>query len=234
MRRRVRIADLGGVAEFAGGSGLELERRLPGTGEWEIEIGFGKGRYLLRRAEAEPERRFVGIEVAGEYFALAARRLERRRIPNLLLLEGDAGYFATTLLPHARFAAVHVYFPDPWPKLRHRKRRLFAPDTVDLVASLVAPGGRLWFATDFLEYGEEVRALLGRYPGCAVVEHRGLWPDGARTNYEAKYVDEGRPILRLEVAFAGAAPHPEGLRDLVVGPRLALEAEPVLEPAAGG
>ena len=220
MKRAVRYADRAGIRPLPAGEALDLDRRLPGGGDWELEIGFGKGRYLLGRAEAEPGRRFVGIEIAGEYFGLAARRLARRRIANLLLLEGDAAYFATTLLPRAGFAAVHVYFPDPWPKLRHRKRRLFAADSVDLVASLVAPGGRLWFATDFLEYGAGVRELLERYPGAAVTVRDGPWPEGPRTNYEAKYVAEGRPIVRLEVAFASETPpHPDGVLELLVAAR---------------
>jgi tRNA (guanine-N7-)-methyltransferase len=224
VKRRFRVADRTGVAPLAPGEALELRQRLPGEGPIELEIGFGKGRYLLRRAQSDAERRFVGIEIAGEYFALAARRLARRRIGNLLLLEGDAAYFAAAHLPGRGFSAVHVYFPDPWPKLRHRKRRLFAPDSVDLVASLVEPGGRLWFATDFLEYGEGVARLLERYPGARTVRHESPWPDGARTNYEAKYIAEGRPILRLEVAFDGSPPHPDGVRELLVGPR-AVEAD---------
>jgi tRNA (guanine-N7-)-methyltransferase len=220
VKRGVRFADRSGIRPLAAGEALDLERLLPGAGEWELEIGFGKGRYLLGRAAAERERRFLGIEIAGEYFGLAARRMARRKLPNLLLLEGDAAYFATALLPRAGFAAVHVYFPDPWPKLRHRKRRLFATDSVDLVASLVAPGGRLFFATDFLEYGAGVRDLLSTYPGAVVTEVDAGWPGGARTNYEAKYIAEGRPILRLEVAFAASAPpHPEGIRELLVAAR---------------
>lgn len=220
MKRAVRFADRAGIRPLPAGEALDCEGRLPGAGEWELEVGFGKGRYLLRRAAAEPARRFLGIEIAGEYFGLAARRLARRKIANLLLLEGDAAYFATAHLPRGAFAAVHVYFPDPWPKLRHRKRRLFAADSVDLVASLVAPGGRLWFATDFLEYGAGVRELLESYPGATVTAHAEPWPDGARTNYEAKYIAEGRRIVRLEVAFdAATPPHPDGLRELLVGAR---------------
>lgn len=235
MKQRPRFADLTGIHPLPAGGAFDLGERLAGGSAWELEIGFGKGRYLLRRAETDRERRFVGIEIAGEYFALAARRLARRRIPNLLLLEGDAAYFATSLLPLRAFGDVHVYFPDPWPKLRHRKRRLFAADSVDLLAALVAPGGRLWFATDFLDYGESVRALLESYPGTRVIVHDEPWPDGARTNYEAKYLAEGRAILRLEVTFDPAdpahpsdpskpsipvtRPHPEGLRDLLVAAR---------------
>ena len=146
---------------------------------------------------------------------------------NVVLLEGEAQYLAGAVLPRAFARAVHIYFPDPWPKSRHQRRRLFAPDSLDLVQGLLAPGGRLYFATDFLAYGEEVRRLLESHPGARVVVHEAPWPDGARTNYESKYLVEGRPILRLEVSFTGeTAPHPRGLLDLLVAPSARLGQQP--------
>jgi len=198
------------LAELA--APLPLPELVPGTGPWEVEIGFGKGRYLLRRSLEDPERRFLGVEIAGKYQRLFVERARRRKAANWIALRGDALYLLSAVLP-ARFAkAVHVYFPDPWPKSRHQKRRLFDPETVDLVVGLLADGGRLLFATDFLEYGEKVHEILATYPGLAVVR-RDRWEEGPRTNYEAKYEAEGRPILRLEAFWEGpcAAPlHPRG------------------------
>ncbi len=239
MSRVTRVATAQGLRPlFAGDSAAPaiVPEPFPRSGEpsggasrdpWEVEIGFGKGRYLLRRAALEPAARFLGIEIAGEYFRLVARRVARRRLANVVLLEGEAQYLAGAVLPKGFARAVHIYFPDPWPKSRHHRRRLFAADSLDLVQGLLAPGGRLFFATDFLAYGEEVRELLASHPGAQVTVREGPWPDGARTNYEAKYLVEGRPILRLEVDFAGAvAPHPRGLRDLLVAPSL----HPALQP----
>src|SRR3954452_2194086 len=80
---------------------------------WEVEIGFGKGRYLLRRCQEDPARRFLGIEVAGKYQRLFVERARRRQAGNWIALRGDAFYLLSAVLP-ARFAAgVHVYFPDP-------------------------------------------------------------------------------------------------------------------------
>jgi len=207
----IQLARAGGIEPFRGeGTAATLGRLLAGDGPWELEIGFGKGRFLLAAAAAHPERRFLGIEVAGEYFRLAARRLARRRLANLALLRGDALAILAARLPRGFAAAVHVYFPDPWPKKRHLKRRLFAPATVDVVLGALAPGGRLWFATDFLDYGRDVEALLAAHPGVDVDRLAGDWPEGPRTNYEAKYVAAGRPILRLAatVSAAAAALHP--------------------------
>ncbi len=141
---------------------------MPGEGaEWEVEIGFGKGRYLLRRSRGGPGRRFLGIELAGEYHGIFVDRARRRRLSNWVALRGEALYLLSAVLPAGFASAVHVYFPDPWPKSRHHKRRLFDPESVDLVLGLLRPGGRLLFATDFLEYGELVLEILQGYPGLA-------------------------------------------------------------------
>ena len=193
--------------DLAAGAGAGVADR-----RWEVEIGFGKGRFLLRRCLEHPERRFLGIEQVAEYHRLFVSRARRRGARNWVALRGEALYLLASALPRGFAAAVHVYFPDPWPKSRHHKRRLFDPETVDLVTGLLAPGGRLYFATDFLEYGELVRELLAAYPGLAVGRREVPWDDCPRTNYEAKYVAMGRPILRLEASLATPplALHPSG------------------------
>lgn len=199
---------------------LPLDELVPGDGPWEVEIGFGKGKYLLRRCQEDPGRRFLGMEVASEYFGMFVEKARRRRLANWIALRGDALALISAVLPHGFASAVHVYFPDPWPKSRHHKRRLFDPETVDLVLSLLEPGGRLLFATDFLEYGAVVQEILESYPGLRVTRRGHPWDEGPRTNYEAKYIIEGRPILRLEAVLdPGAARlHPGGARGVVVGP----------------
>ena len=196
---------------------LPLDELVPGTGwpaawpAWEVEIGFGKGKYLLRRCLEDPERRFLGIELVTEYFRRFTYRATHRGARNWAALRGDALYLLSAALPAGFASVVHVYFPDPWPKSRHHKRRLFDPETVDLVLGLLAEGGRLSFATDFLDYGELVMELLASYPGLAVERRDRPWDEGPRTHYEAKYMTEGRPILRLEATLEGrAALHPQG------------------------
>jgi tRNA (guanine-N7-)-methyltransferase len=120
---------------------------------------------------------------------------------NLVAVRGEALYLLSAVLPRGWAEAVHVYFPDPWPKSRQKKRRLFDVETVDLVLGLLAPGGRLCFATDFLEYGALVEEILRGFPALVVERVEGGWPEGPRTNYEAKYIVEGRPILRLVAHF---------------------------------
>jgi len=201
----------------AAGAPAALDRLVPGSGPWELEIGFGKGRYLLESARRRPERRYLGVEIAGQYFRILVQRARRRGLPNVLAVRGEALYLLSAVLPRGFARAVHVYHPDPWPKSRHHKRRLFDPETLDLVTGALVPGGTLYFATDHVDYGDLVLEILRAHPSLSVRRLEGGWPEGPRTNYEAKYVEEGRPILRL-VATAGADPaalHPAGVEGIV-------------------
>ncbi len=238
MTRPVLFAAGGSSADWSlaeVGAPAELDRLVPpppgrpgapgrpGDGGWELEIGFGKGRYLLAQAAEHPERRFLGIEIANPYFRILVGRARRRRLANLLAVRGEALYLLSAVLPRAFARAIHVYHPDPWPKSRHHKRRLLDPETIDLVLGALEPGGALYFATDHLDYGERVVEILDSHPAVVYRRLGGPWPDGPRTNYEAKYVAEGRPILRLVVEAArGESPgalHPEGRPGVLAAPR---------------
>lgn len=203
MNRPVLVASSGrlrGLAELP--SPLALEELVPYARRWELEIGAGKGRYLVDRAMAEPENAFVGIEVADPYFRMFVEGAEKRALTNVLAIRGEAEMVMATVLPRRFAAALHVYFPDPWPKARHEDRRLFSKGIVDLMVGLLLPGGMLSVATDDLAYGRTAEDLFGAH-GSLSVRRRHRWPRGPRTNYEVKYVREGRPIVRLEATRAG-------------------------------
>lgn len=229
MRLEALFSTAGGVTGLADINGpLQPSTLIPEPdGPWEVELGFGKGRFMLRSALAHPERRFLGVEVVSKYYRLLEGRARRQGADNLLVVRGEALYLLSTVLPRGFASVLHVYFPDPWPKQRHHKRRLFDPETVDLVLGVLKPGGRLCFATDFLEYGEKVHDILLDVPGLTLERRDQPWPDGARTNYEAKYIEEGRPILRLEGRMADPPPpehlHPQGADGIVAATSVRVE-----------
>lgn len=200
---------------------LELPNLLGTAGEgvcdWEVEIGFGKGRYLLERAQANPACGFLGIEVASKYYRRVRDRATRDHLQNLILLRGEARYLLAAVLPGSFARSVHVYFPDPWPKSRHHGRRLLDPESLDLLLRLLKSGGVFSFATDCLDYGELVSELLRAHPALKVENADDLSGDRPRTHYEDKYRREGRAILRVEARLAPCEDlfHPLGGRSVV-------------------
>ncbi len=168
----------------------------------EVEIGIGKGRFLLAQAEMRPEVNFLGIEWSLKYLRVARDRAERRGLANVRFYRADARHVLADLLPDASVSRVHVYCPDPWPKKRHRKRRLFTASTAAHLGRALAAGGYLDVSTDVLEYFEEIRAVIP--PNAGLVETADpLFPTGStegRTSYEVKYLALGRAIHRASYA----------------------------------
>jgi tRNA (guanine-N7-)-methyltransferase len=130
----------------------------------EVEIGSGKGLFLAAAAQQRPEHDFLGVEIAAKYAQFAAARLARLDLPNARVLHANALRLFRELLPEASLAAVHVYFPDPWWKKRHHKRRMMTAEFVAHVARTLRPGGGLHFWTDVVEYFEATRELLAAEP----------------------------------------------------------------------
>lgn len=169
----------------------------------ELEIGSGKGTFLLRRAKAEPGRNFLGIEWANEFYKFAVDRMQRWRIPNVRIARADASIFVRQHCPRESLHMLHVYHPDPWPKTRHHKRRLFQHAFVDAAVQCLVPGGRWAVQTDHAAYFEIIRDLLTRHPALETVSFHdpasGTLDDGVATNFEIKYRKQGRSIYQLAV-----------------------------------
>jgi tRNA (guanine-N7-)-methyltransferase len=167
----------------------------------EMEIGSGKGGFLLNRARALPQRNFVGIEYANKYFRYAADRMVRWQVTNVRLMRTDARHLVIHHLPPASLAILHVYHPDPWPKKRHHKRRLFQPAFVAAAVEALAPGGRLAVQTDHAEYFEQIREVVAAetrlVPAPFDIPEAGVVEGRVQTNFEVKYLREGRDIYQL-------------------------------------
>jgi tRNA (guanine-N7-)-methyltransferase len=176
----------------------------------ELEIGSGKGLFLANAASANPGHNFFGIEMAKKYARRAAERLAKRNLSNVRVLPGDARLFMSRYAPTGSLSAVHVYFPDPWWKTRHRKRRVFAEPLVIDIERTVLPGGDLRVVTDVEEYHGVIRALMTTHPRFQIQpEPEPRTPEHEHdylTNFERKYRIEGRPIYRAHYRLEGAAP----------------------------
>ncbi|MGY8770883.1 MAG: tRNA (guanosine(46)-N7)-methyltransferase TrmB [Pirellulales bacterium] len=126
----------------------------------ELEIGSGKGLFMRTASEDHPEHNFLGIEIAFKYAQFAGYRLAQSKIPNAVMVHGDALKVVRELIPDDSLAAVHVYFPDPWWKARHHRRRVMNEESVKQIQRILKPGGILHFWTDVEAYFEMALELL--------------------------------------------------------------------------
>jgi tRNA (guanine-N7-)-methyltransferase len=162
----------------------------------ELEIGTGKGRFLIESAAARPETNWLGLEIEPGFVELARLRIARRGLMNVRVEPLDGREFVIRRLSPGSLAALHVYFADPWPKKRHMKRRLFTPGFAAAAARALARGGMIRAATDHEEYWTTIEKVLGPEPLLVRLsdEEAGPWSSG--TNYELKALASGRPVFK--------------------------------------
>lgn len=183
---------------------------------FELEIGSGKGTFLAQQAGLQPATNFLGIEWAGEYFRHAADRMKRRNLNNVRMLHADAGEFVRWRAPSGICDVVHLYFPDPWPKSRHHKRRMVQDSFMRDAWRVLKDRGELRVVTDHADYWAWMETHFDRFAPPSRAEWSGsvgvageAWvggfereafasPDSAGegevvgTNFERKYRVEGR------------------------------------------
>lgn len=170
----------------------------------EIEIGPGKGAFVLAATEARPDTFVLGIEAATGYASFAATRLHKTGRQNGLFLVDNGKLFLQDRVGDGALAAVHVYFPDPWPKRRHRGRRFFTADVTAVLARVVRDGGHVYVATDNAAYAGQIARVMGSAVDFARDEQEeqrvialGAGHAFTPTNFERKYVEQGRVIRRF-------------------------------------
>lgn len=134
------------LADYA--APLTAESLFGRPGLFELEAGTGRGDFIVEYGRRFPHLNLLGVEFRLLYLRRGARKLGRAGLNNVALFHAEWTHLAAEYLPDASLAAVHVYFPDPWPKKRHAKRRFFVPERLALVARKLAPGGALHFRTD--------------------------------------------------------------------------------------
>lgn len=170
------------------------------TADLEIEVGSGKGLFVLSEARRNPDRNFLGNELAVKYCRYAAYRLAQQNLTNARMLSGDGLELFRSLLPDACAVAVHVYFPDPWWKDRHRQRRVMQPQFISDIQRVLVPGGIFHFWTDVREYFDETLGLMQEHSdleGPELVQEREAEHDmDYRTHFERRMRMNGEPVYR--------------------------------------
>jgi tRNA (guanine-N7-)-methyltransferase len=177
--------------------GVDWRQVFGREGRVEIEIGIGKGRFLLAVAQARPDVLHLGVEWSNEYLRIAETRAERLGLENVRFVRVDANDLVRRAIADASVSVYYVFYPDPWPKKRHHKRRFLQQVNADAMAKTLVPGGWLHVATDHDDYWAAAEPMLDAHPTFERQEAFGgpefpLPVDGPLTNFEAKYEVEGR------------------------------------------
>ena len=191
--------------------GLDVEK-LPRPLKWaeifgnshpiELEIGMGKGTFITEQATSRPEVNFFGIEWARWFWRYASDRLRRRGCNNVRTVRAEANFFLTEFVPPNSIDVLHIYFPDPWPKARHHKRRLIQPAFMPVAHRVLREAGRIQIVTDHKGYWDEnIELIVRAAAGFTVVDYNRPGSAGAGefvgTNFERKYAREGRPFYAI-------------------------------------
>ncbi len=170
----------------------------------EVEVGSGKGLFLQTAGQANPGTNYLGIEIVRKYQLYAATRMAKRELRNVRVTCADARLFLRDRIPVASVQVVHVYFPDPWWKTRHHKRRVFTPEFAEQCVRVLRTGGHLVVATDVADYAAMVRKTVASVPELHEVEppteQVPAHDMDYLTNFERKFRRQGKEIHRMRFA----------------------------------
>ncbi len=169
-----------------------------------IEIGSGRGTLLANQAKCLPDVNFIGIEWASKYYRIAVDRIGRWNLTNVRIIRTDAVPYIAECVSDSSVDCFHIYYPDPWPKKRHNKRRFINSANTDQLIRCLKPAGTIRIATDFAEYFEQIKSILASKSD--QLEQVDFLPNaGAQigewvgSNFERKYLMEKRPIFTIAV-----------------------------------
>ncbi len=174
---------------------LDFEKLFGNTNPVVLEIGSGKGRFLIGTAMERPDLNLIGIEKSLHYHRVIRDRVLKRGLRNVRLINHDAFLVLQRMVPDASLAEIHIYFPDPWPRKKEQKRRIIRAEVLEEMRRVLVDDGSGIYVTDHREYFEVAAPLIEQY---FRAERRIPGPDDPpRTNYEAKYRAEGREIYEV-------------------------------------
>ena len=174
---------------------LDFRALFGNAGRVVVEIGSGKGRFLISSASEQRDVNFVGIEKSLHYHRLIRERVAKRELTNVRLINHDAFVVLQKMIPDASVSEVHVYFPDPWPRPREQKRRIIRAEVLREIERVLVDRGTGIYVTDHQQYFDKAAPVIEEFFDS---QRRIPGPDDPpRTNYEAKYREQGRPIYEI-------------------------------------
>jgi tRNA (guanine-N7-)-methyltransferase len=167
---------------------IDWEKLFGNANPVELEIGMGKGTFLTESAKLNPATNFFGLEYANWYWRYSSDRLRRNNCLNARTARAEAGFFVREFVGDASLAVVHIYFPDPWPKKRHNKRRLIQGPFLAQLFRVLKVGGRVQIVTDHADYFSQMEEVVAASP----LKRIDYEPGDVGTNFQKKYQAEGR------------------------------------------
>ncbi|HSV27836.1 MAG TPA: tRNA (guanosine(46)-N7)-methyltransferase TrmB, partial [Sedimentisphaerales bacterium] len=135
---------------------LDFNQLFPCPSPVEVEIGSGKGTFLVSQAKAYPQTNLLGIEYTNKVYRYAVDRMERWGLANVRIVRTEAVDFVRSRIPDCSVQVFHIYYPDPWPKKRHHKRRFFSQSSLNELLRCLVPGGRIQLVTDHEDYWRQM------------------------------------------------------------------------------
>jgi tRNA (guanine-N7-)-methyltransferase len=183
---------------------IDFVRIFGRDGPVHIDVGTGRATFLLSQAKAQPEVNFLGIEWANKYYRYAVDRIGRWGLANVRIIRTDVQTFIAEFVPDSSVDFYHIYFPDPWPKKRHHKRRFIKAENLNQISRTLKAGGIVQIATDHEDYYQVIEELL--IESTDALEWIDFVPAASAkegefvgTNYERKYIEDSRAVYTIAV-----------------------------------
>jgi tRNA (guanine-N7-)-methyltransferase len=185
---------------------LSYEKLFGNKNPVELEIGCGRGKFLIARSQVNPHINFIGIDRAGKWMKRGINRVDRQKMSNIQFIRVEAKRFLSEAIPPESVSLFHMYFPDPWPKRRHHDRRTVNADFLRLLHSRLLPGGLIELATDDADYftamKKSIAATAELWENVRETRNERIFAAEMKTNYELKFEAEGRPLYYAELRAA--------------------------------
>ena len=184
---------------------MDLRELFPSNNPIEIEVGSGKGTFIRGQAKAHKEINYIGIEWANKFYRHFVERVAREDLTNVRVMRTNASDFISKHVQDESIDNFYLFFPDPWPKTRHNLRRFMTEPNIAHVHRILKPGGKFLYVTDHAGYFEWTKAMFLANSNVTRLFKKTKFPKLANaqegeivgTNYERKYMKEGRPFYKM-------------------------------------